>query len=156
VRARTVVALLVAALVVYGVLLGQRAWLLVTSGRPVAVGLGVGVAILPVLGVVLVVRELRLGMASERLGRELAAEGGLDRDDLPRTPSGRIERAAADARFETARAAVEAAPQDWRAWYRLAVAYGDAGDARRGRAALRHAVGLHEADRRPAGGAGRP
>ena len=143
-RARGVTVVLVVVLGVYALLLGQRAYLLVTSGRPAAVGLGVGVALLPLVGVILVTRELRFGAASERLGRELEAQGGLDPDDLPRSPSGRVDRAAADARFAEVAEVVAAAPADWRGWYRLAVAYGDAGDSRRGRAALRHALALHD------------
>jgi Flp pilus assembly protein TadD len=55
-------------------------------------------------------------------------------------PSGRVDRAAADARFAERRAEVEAAPDDWRRWYRLALAYDDAGDRRRARAAMRTAI----------------
>jgi hypothetical protein len=147
VTARRVVVALVAALLVYFVLLGERAWWLLTSGRAVLVGLGVGVLILPFLGGYLVLRELQFGLATQRLARALEAEGGLPVDDLPRRPSGRPDRAAADARFAQRQAEVEAAPDDWRAWFRLAVAYGDAGDTRRGRAAMRHAVRLHPAGR---------
>jgi cytochrome c-type biogenesis protein CcmH/NrfG len=143
VTARRVVVALVAALLVYFVLLGERAWWLLTSGRAVLVGLGVGVLILPFLGGYLVVRELQFGLATQRLARDLEAEGGLPVDDLPRRPSGRPDRAAADARFAQRQAEVEAAPDDWRTWFRLGVAYGDAGDTRRGRAAMRHAVRLH-------------
>ena len=141
--ARRVVVALVAALAVYFVLLGERAWWLLTSGRPALIGLGVGVLILPFLGGYLVVRELQFGLATQRLARELEAEGGLPVDDLPRRPSGRPDRAAADARFAQRQAEVEAAPDDWRTWFRLGVAYGDAGDTHRGRAAMRHAVRLH-------------
>jgi Flp pilus assembly protein TadD len=58
-------------------------------------------------------------------------------------PSGRPERAAADALFETRREEVEAAPEDWQAWFRLALAYDDARDRRRARAAMRRAIALH-------------
>jgi hypothetical protein len=143
VTARRVVVALVAALAVYFVLLGERAWWLLTSGRPALIGLGIGVLILPFLGGYLVIRELQFGLATQRLARELEAEGGLPVDDLPRRPSGRPDRAAADARFTQRQAEVEATPDDWRTWFRLGVAYGDAGDTRRGRAAMRHAVRLH-------------
>jgi hypothetical protein len=144
VTARRVVVVLVAALVVYLVLVGWRAIALIQDGRPAAVALGLAVLVLPLLGAYLVSRELRLGLASQRLARELEAQGGLPLDDLPRRPSGRVDLAAADAVFAARRAEVEASPEDWRAWYRLAVAYGDARDTKRGRAALRHAVRLHD------------
>jgi Flp pilus assembly protein TadD len=41
------------------------------------------------------------------------------------------------------RAQAEAAPEDWRSWYRLALAYDAAGDRTRARAAARHALALH-------------
>ena len=51
----------------------------------------------------------------------------LDVSALPGTPSGRVQRDAADALFATVRAEVEADPDDWRRWYRLARAYDYAG-----------------------------
>ncbi|RZS86944.1 hypothetical protein EV189_2362 [Motilibacter rhizosphaerae] len=147
-RARTVVGVLVALVVVYAVLLGRYALALMTDGGAVGVALGTGVLGLPVVGLVLVGLETRFGLATQRLGRTLEVEGGLPVDDLPRRPSGRPERAAADARFAERRAEVEQAPGDWRRWYRLALAYDDAGDRRRARSAMRRAVAL-EAGRTP-------
>jgi len=40
-------------------------------------------------------------------------------------------------------AETEAAPGDWRAWFRLALAYETAGDRTRARGAARHAIALH-------------
>jgi hypothetical protein len=93
--------------------------------------------------------EVRLGAESARLARRLEAEGGLPYDPpgVQRLPSGRLEKADADAAFERRRAEVEAAPEDWRAWWRLAAAYGEARDARRGRRAMRKAVALERAER---------
>ncbi|MFP5313070.1 MAG: hypothetical protein ACLGH7_11835, partial [Actinomycetes bacterium] len=73
------------------------------------------------------------------------AEGGLPVDELPRTPGGRIVRAAADAEFEKYRAEAEAAPGDWRSWFRLSCAYDAAGDRKRARASMRDAVKLFTA-----------
>ena len=145
--ARRVVAVLVVVLAFYIVTLGERGLLLLGDHRLVFRGLGVGVLLLPVLGVVLVVGELRFGRGTERLGRRLAGEpGGLAADELARRPSGRIDRAAADEVFARRRAEVEQEPGDWRRWYRLGVAYGDAGDTARGRRALRRAIALEAAD----------
>ncbi len=134
---------LVFLLVVY---LGFAAWRgvdIARDGRPVAVALGLSVLVLPLIGAWLVWREVQFGFRVERLGRELAEQGGLPVDDLPRLPSGRIERDAADAAFAVRKTEVEAAPQDWRAWFRLGMAYDDARDRKRARAAMRRAVGLH-------------
>jgi hypothetical protein len=141
--ARSTSLLLVAALVVYFVLLTGRAVALLRTGTAVGIGLGVGVFLLPVVGAWVVVATVRFGFRTEKLARRLDAEGGLpDTDDLPRMPSGRIRRDAADAWFEERRAEVEAAPDDWRAWFRLAHGYDIAGDRRRAREAMRRALEL--------------
>ncbi len=144
-RTKITVAVLVVAFCFYAVTIGWRGVLLIGSGDgPAAVGLGVGVLLLPLLSAWAVARELRFGMDSQRLARELDAEGGLVLDDLPRRPSGRVDRAAADAAFEPLRRETEQAPGDWRSWYRLATAYDAAGDRRRARTAVRRAIALHD------------
>jgi hypothetical protein len=141
--ARSTSLLLVAALVVYFVLLTGRAVALLQTGTAVGIGLGVGVFLLPVVGAWVTVATVRFGFRTEKLARRLDAEGGLpETDDLPRMPSGRIQRDAADAWFEERRAEVEAAPDDWRTWFRLAHGYDIAGDRRRAREAMRRALEL--------------
>lgn len=122
---------------------------LVTSGDLVLTGIGIGVLLLVVIGVLLVAGEVRLGSESARLARLLEAEGGLPYDPpgVTRLASGRLEKDDADRVFELRRAEVEASPEDWRAWWRLAAAYGEARDARRGRRAMRKAVALERATR---------
>lgn len=141
-RARTTALLLAAVVALYLAALGWRGVLLLGSGEPVGVALGVGLLVLPLVGAWAVVRELRFGRDTERLAAELDAVGGLPVDDLPRRPSGRVERAAADALYARHRAEVDAAPQDWAAWFRLSCAYDAAGDRKRARAAMRHAIDL--------------
>ncbi|HEX8002982.1 MAG TPA: hypothetical protein VF519_09845 [Mycobacteriales bacterium] len=120
--ARRTVALLVLALAYYVFVVGDRAVALLRDERLAFRGLGLGLVLVAVVGVVLVAAEVRFGAAAQRLGREL----------------GDVEALA----FDDAAAAVEGAPEDWRAWYRLAVAYGDERDPRRGRAAMRRAIAL--------------
>ena len=67
--ARRVVVLLVFAFGVYVLLLGERAVALLRDPRLVLKVLGVGVLLLPVVGVVMVVKELRFGQEAERLAR---------------------------------------------------------------------------------------
>ncbi len=55
-----------------------------------------------------------------------------------------MEREAADVRFVQRQREVEADPDDWGAWFRLAVAYDDAGDRRRARSAMRTAIDQYE------------
>ncbi len=122
---------------------------LVTSGDLIQVGVGIGVLLLVVVGLVLVAGEVRLAAESSRLARRLEAENGLPYDPpgVTRLASGRLDKADADRAFESRKAEVEAAPDDWRCWWRLAAAYGDARDARRGRRALRRAVTLERTSR---------
>ncbi len=137
--------MLAAVLVVYLVAVGQRGVLLILDGRPAFVLLGIGVLILPLLGGWIVVKELSFGRSTERLAAELSALGALPADDLPRRPSGRVDRAAADAAFAAYQREVEAAPASWAAWFRLALAYDAAGDRVRARRAMRRAIALHTA-----------
>jgi len=143
VRARWTAVGLAVLVGVYLVAIGWRGVLLLRSDSLVGVALGVGLLVLPLVGAWAVVRELRFGRATERLAEDLAAVGGLPVDDLPRRPSGRVERSAAEALFQRYKTEVDAAPDDAGAWFRLACTYDVAGDRRRARAAMRHAVRLH-------------
>ncbi|GAA1613452.1 MULTISPECIES: hypothetical protein [Kribbella] len=146
-RAKQTAFLLAAVFVVYAALIGWRGVLLIRTGEPVAVVLGIAVLVIPLLGAYLVWREIQFGRRTEVLARELEAAGGLPVDDLPRRPSGRIDRAAADAAFGHYRAAAEATPEDWRVWFRLSTAYDAAGDRRRAREAMRKAIGQYDTDK---------
>jgi hypothetical protein len=150
VRARTTAVLLVAVTLLVAAYMAVRAVDLIGTGELKGVLLGVGVLLLVALGAVLLYGEVRFGLDTQRLGEQLAREGGLPEvpADLPRLPSGRLTRDAADALFATRQAEVEAAPEDWRGWFRLATAYGDARDTPRGRTAMRRAVRLERATRR--------
>jgi len=146
VRIRIVVGVLVFALVVYFFLLTRTALTMITTGGAAGIALGVGVLLLPIMGVVLVGYELRFGWQTQVLARQLADQNLLPDDAaLARRASGRVQREAADAHFEVIRNEVEAAPEDWRGWYRLAHAYDLAGDRKRARSAMRHAIELSKA-----------
>lgn len=140
--------MLLAVLAFYLVGLLARSWAVVQDGGPVGWLLAAGIVVLVVLGVAAVAAELRFGFATQRLGRTLDAEGALP-EAVPRTPEGGVDRAAADEAFSRHRAEVEGAPDQWRPWFRLALAYDSAGDRRRGRAAARYAVRLHREQQRP-------
>jgi hypothetical protein len=140
-RAQLLIAFLCFALIVYFVMLGRIATELIVSGRPAAIGLGLALMILPLIGIWVMVSTLRAGLAHQRLARIIHDDGmELDVSDLPRMPSGRIRRDAADALFVSVRAEVERDPDDWRRWYRLARAYDYAGDRARARETMGKAV----------------
>ncbi|WAC89824.1 hypothetical protein [Mycobacterium sp. Aquia_213] len=142
-RTQLLIAFLCAAMLLYFVLLGRLAVAMIASGRAAAVGLGLAVLIMPVIGLWAMITTLRAGFAHQKLARLIADDGmELDASALPRRPSGRIQRAAADELFATVRTEVEAHPDDWRHWYRLARAYDYAGDRRRAREAMKTAVEL--------------
>ncbi len=143
-RVQLFIAFMCVAMLAYFVLLGRMAIAMIGSGRAAAVGLGLAVLIMPVIGLWAMVATLRSGFAHQKLARLIAADGmELDTSALPRRPSGRIERDAADALFATVRTEVEDDPDDWRRWYRLARAYDYAGDRRRAREAMKAALELH-------------
>ena len=142
-RVQLLIAFFSVALIFYFAMLTRTAVALIRSGTPAAVALGIGVLILPMVGAWVLFATLRAGLAHQRLAR-LAAEDGMELDviDLPRMPSGRITRDAADALFQRTRAELDADPDNWRRWYRLARAYDYAGDRGRARETMRRAVAM--------------
>ncbi|MFD5278996.1 hypothetical protein ACFWIX_15740 [Pseudarthrobacter sp. NPDC058362] len=134
-------------LVFYLVVSFQRSVLLLADPNVTAKAIGAAYLVLPAIGAWALIRELMFGARTEKMAKILEAEGGLPVDELPRTPAGRIVRAAADAEFEKYRAETEAAPDDWRSWFRLSCAYDAAGDRKRARAAMRDAGRLFSAAR---------
>ncbi|MFF3764787.1 hypothetical protein ACFYYR_11970 [Streptomyces sp. NPDC001922] len=143
-RAKITYFLTAAVLVVYFVLAGHRGVLLIEQGTALTVAFGISVLVLPLIGLWFLWQTTRFARSADRLAAELEAEGGLPVDELVRTPSGRIDRDSADAVFARRRAEAEETPDDWRAWFRLAVAYHDARDTPRARKAMQRAIALHD------------
>ncbi|MCC3766627.1 hypothetical protein [Streptomyces sp. UNOC14_S4] len=143
-RAKIVYFALAAVLVVYFVLVGSRGVLLIEQGTVVTVTFGAAVLVLPFIGAWFLYKTTKFARDANRLARELEAEGGLPVDELVRTPSGRVDRDSADEVFTRRKAETEAAPDDWRTWFRLAVAYHDARDTPRARKAMQRAIALHD------------
>lgn len=142
-RIQILIALMCLALIGYFVLLGRTGILLIASGEAAAIGLGIAIFLMPVVGLWALVATLRAGFTHQRLAREMREQGlELDVSALPRRPSGRIERDAADALFAEVKVDVEQHPDDWRHWYRLARAYDYAGDRSRARETMRKAVDM--------------
>ncbi|CAM2895476.1 hypothetical protein BST27_03030 [Mycobacterium intermedium] len=142
-RTQLFIAFFCVVLLVYFVLLGRLAIAMIGSDRAAAVGLGLAVLIMPFIGLWAMIATLRAGFAHQKLARMIAEDGmELDVSALPRRRSGRFERAAADALFDSVRTELESDPDNWRRWYRLARAYDYAGDRRRAREAMKTAVQL--------------
>ncbi|SDE14726.1 hypothetical protein [Streptomyces prasinopilosus] len=143
-RAKISYAVTAAVLVVYFVLVGSRGVLLIQAGTPLTVAFGAAVLVLPVIGVWFLWKNTEFVRNANRLAAELDAEGGLPVDELKRLPSGRVDRDSADEVFARRRAETEDAPDDWRSWFRLAIAYHDARDTPRARKAMQRAITLRK------------
>ncbi|MET9931511.1 MULTISPECIES: hypothetical protein [unclassified Streptomyces] len=128
---------------VFGVVAMEGVLLLLT-GEPAAMGMGAVAFLLPLVGGWFLWKNTRFARRANRLAAELEAEGGLPVDELTRTAGGRIDRDSADEVFARRKAETEDSPEDWRCWFRLAVAYHDARDTPRARRAMQRAIALHE------------
>ncbi|MFD0078379.1 hypothetical protein ACFVIY_38805 [Streptomyces sp. NPDC127166] len=128
---------------VFGVV-GMEGVLLLLTGEPAAMGMGAVAFLLPVVGGWFLWKNTSFARRAHRLAAELEAEGGLPVDELKRTQGGRIDRDSADEVFALRKAEAEDSPEDWRCWFRLAVAYHDARDTPRARKAMQRAIALHE------------
>ncbi len=115
----------------------------ITAEEPIAKVIGVAALVIPLVGVWILIREVLFGSRTQKMASILASEGLLPEDNLPRTPSGRIVKAAADEDFVQYKEEVEANPESWKSWHRLALAYDAAGDRRRARESMRKAIDLY-------------
>ena len=142
-----IIAVMVLILGFYFFLLGQRGVTLIQNGGVASIALGIGVILLPIVGLWIVWATLKAGFDHQRLASRIREEGlELDVDDLPRRPSGRIERDAADDLFQQIKTEWEEDPDNWRNSYRLARAYDYAGDRGRARETMKRAVALERAE----------
>lgn len=141
-RVRIAVVATALLLVIYLILPVRYGVVLVQVGTPIAVLIGIALFVLPLVGAWALVVEILFAVRADRLAQRLEGEGGMPSEEVPISPSGRVDRAAADALFPSYRAAVDADPESWRAWFRLALAYDASGDRRRARWATRTAIRL--------------
>jgi hypothetical protein len=131
-----------ALLALYLIFIAQYALVLLSIDELVAKVMGIALLVLPLIGAWVLAAELIFAFRAERLVARLRADGALPADDLPRLASGRADPAAADAQFPSFKAAVEEAPESWRAWLKLGLAYDASGDRKRARWATREAIRL--------------
>jgi len=142
VRSRIIVGILTLVSLFYLVLIGIRGIGLIVEGGFRNIAFGIAVLLIPAIAGGLIVREIRFGYDTVQLGRTLSAEDGIPLDTVERDEFGRVDRAAADIEWQRRKAIVEQSPDDWRAWFLLAVAYDNARDRKQARAAARHAIEL--------------
>ena len=145
-RTRIAVVIMAALLALYLIFAVRYGFILIGVGEPIPIAIGVALLILPVIGAWAMVSEILFAVRADRLAKRLEEEGGMPTEQVPVSASGRVDRAAADALFPSYKAAVDAAPESWRAWFRLALAYDASGDRRRARWATRTAIKLAKLD----------
>jgi tetratricopeptide (TPR) repeat protein len=131
-----------ALLVMYVVLLGNTAIILLNSPTAIAKAIGGLLTAFPLLGAWLIVAELRFGLRLEKLQRRVQSENAWPHFDFELRPSGRPVRASADAVFSKYSEIAQQNADDWHNWFNLGLAYDAAGDRRRARAAMRKAIAL--------------
>lgn len=141
-RSRLVVGILTLVSLFYLVLIGLRGVGLIFEGGLRNVAFGSAVLCIPVIAGGLIIRELRFGYDMLLLGRTLSVEDGIPLDTVDRDAFGRVDVAAADIEWQRRKAIVDQAPEDWRAWFLLAVAYDNARDRKQARTAARQAITL--------------
>ncbi|MCG7309332.1 hypothetical protein [Brachybacterium sp. ACRRE] len=121
------------------------------AGGVIGWGLAAGLVVLLVLTVWVTWREVLFGLRAGRLARlygaarfEPRADDGTGvRAEQDPVAQRDARRAAARAEFEAARDAVQdGGEDDWRAWYRLGLAYSANRDTRDARAAVRRAIAV--------------
>ena len=102
----------------------------------------IGIVLIAGISFALIIREILFGIQMQKLARLMNQEQMLLPDTLSKLPSGRTERSEADARFSIIQLEVEQQPENWKGWFRLGLAYDEAGDRRRARASMRHSLRL--------------
>lgn len=126
--------------VFYIVLFGQQGFLFLIQDNLVSQIMGASILVLPLFGVWGIFRELRFGLAVEKLGKKLEDEKGWPSFEFSLRPSGRAVKAEALLEFDKFRQAADADPENWRKWFALGLIYDACGDRRRARMAMRKAI----------------
>lgn len=132
-----------AILAMYFGLVAVRAAAFVRTGEPLAVGIGIGLLVLPVLGVWWMFQEWRLGTTVQRMADQLEMQDRLPVVDPELVGPGRLRDEVAAKIYEDAKLELDARPEDWAAWFNVAFAYEAGRDRKQARKALRHAAHLY-------------
>ena len=134
-------AITMAALVLlYIALLGQQGHLFLIQDNPVSKAMGVCILSLPLVGFWGIFRELKFGLAVEKLAKQLEDEKGWPSFQFSLRPSGRANKAEALLEFDEYKSAVESDPDNWRKWFALGLIYDACGDRKLARNAMRQAI----------------
>jgi len=124
--------------VIYVVLLGQKAVLLILDENWVAKAMGLALLILPLVAAWAILTEVRFGLDAERL----AKTNSLPELQLELRPSGRATKESAQLEFERIKLLVSQDLQNWELWFRLGECYDASGDRKLARKSIRKAIKL--------------
>ncbi|MFM5904434.1 MAG: hypothetical protein ACKOOD_05070 [Microbacteriaceae bacterium] len=129
--------------IMYVALLSNTAFALLQSRESLSVLIGALLLVFPVVAIWSIIKELFFGLKVERLAKQLQSENLWPEFHFEVRPSGRPVKASADSEFQRFREAALNAPEDWRSWFVLGLAYDAASDRPRARASMRKAIKLH-------------
>ncbi|NBW72980.1 MAG: hypothetical protein EBR26_01020 [Microbacteriaceae bacterium] len=138
-------AVVMAALVLmYLALMGQQGYYFLIQENWVSKAMGFFILILPIFGLWGIFRELRFGLAIEKLGKVLEQEDAWPRFRFGVMPSGRAIKTEALQEFPEYAQKAEADPENWRSWFTLGLIYDACGNRKLARKAMRKAIALNQ------------
>jgi tetratricopeptide (TPR) repeat protein len=124
--------------VIYVVLLGQKAVLLILDDNWVAKAMGLALLVLPIVAAWAILTEVKFGIDAERL----AKSNSLPELQLELRPSGRATKESAQVEFERIKFLVSQDLENWELWFRLGEWYEASGDRKLARKSIRKAIKL--------------
>lgn len=133
--ARRIALILAGILGVYLVFAASRGLDLLKSDDPAVKGLGVAVLILPLIGTILVYREIKFGKLSYEMGQS-----------IPETylPTTELDDQARKEFLESAIEKTKSDMENWQAWYSVALGYDLLQERRLARDAMQYSVELYQ------------
>lgn len=133
--AKRVALILSSILGVYLLFTASRGLDLLKVDDPAVKALGLAVLVLPILGVILVVREIRFGKLSYVMGQL------IDTAYLPQTGLSEEEKTAF---LESAIEKTKSDMKNWQSWYSVALGYDLVNQRKLAREAMQHSVELYQ------------
>jgi cytochrome c-type biogenesis protein CcmH/NrfG len=124
--------------VIYVVLLGQKAILLLLDASLVAKAMGVALLVLPLVAAWAILTEIKFGVDAERLART----NTQPQLEFQLRPSGKPTKESAQQEFERIKALVSKDLSNWELWFRLGECYEASGDRKLARKSIRKAIKL--------------
>jgi tetratricopeptide (TPR) repeat protein len=124
--------------VIYVLLLGQKAILLIAEDNWVAKAMGFALLVLPLVAAWAILTEVKFGVDAEKL----ANKNTQPELQLELRPSGRATKESAQLEFERIKALVTQDLDSWELWFRLGECYDASGDRKLARKSIRKAIKL--------------